>query len=1721
MAPLTALEKLEVSRNTIEINITSLETKLQAHIAKPLTLAKVLTHLTTSESIDTRLAENYDRIINAVTDMNDLTPHTSEYTSLYNRNLDVRVEFEELKALLTPVKVITPVSTVTVPEIRLPRLTLPNFSGDLQEWSSYRDVFKSSVHDNPKLTNVQKLTYLKSTVSGEAARLIQSISLTDASYDIAWSQLIARYQNERELLFHILRRLFTQPSVQINSASSLRSLIDVTKECLRSLEAINRPVQYWDDILLYHMFQRLDQPSKELWEQSLKDSSIPLYAEFLEFLEARARALAAGSTSTTQGKSQGTSRQDSRLPTRVSHVNHVNTTSKCSLCNSGDHMPFKCTAFGSMTAPERLEMVKKSHLCFNCLRPGHSSSSCSIKGTCQKCQRKHHTLIHQEREKANGDFPSTPTIHTTVLHTNGDSCIPQTILATSIVNIRDQFGHKHVIRALQDGCSNSSFITEACYRQLGLSRRRIDIELTGVGGISLGKTKGKTTAIITPHFSALEITVQLLIVPTITGIMPEQWCDPSSWSHLNGLQLADPEFHKPSQVDMLLGADVFWAHLKDGRRYGTNDAPVAVNSTFGWLVAGRVSQTASRVSAHLTDSNLDERIQRFWEIESSPTLRVLTAEEKQCEAHFKQSHTKNAQGRFIVKLPLKSTQHKLGQSRDIAVNRLQQLEKRLARLPDRYTEYRKFMFEYLSLGHMERIPHNEINLTNSLTCYIPHHFVMKESSTTTKLRVVFDASAKTSSGVSLNDCLMVGPRIQDSLIDILTNFRIFPFALNADLEKMFRQIQVTHDDTNLQRIVWREAPNLPIQDYRLLTVTYGTASAPYLATKTLQQLALDSEVTYPLASKAFMNNMYVDDLMGGASSKTQAADLLTELLKMTSNAGLQFRKWSSNCPSLLSSLPPEHREQSTLLEIDNDQTIKALGVYWNTSRDQFQFKVTTCNEKYEKLTKRILLSETAKLFDPLGWLGPVVIRAKILIQQLWKEQIGWDEILPVNFQREWYEFRDNLSHIEKCKISRCMMPQGYQTAHLVGFSDASEKAYAAVVYMVARGIHVEPFVTLISSKTRVAPAKPVSLPRLELCGALLLAQLMTSISQSLRVEIKSKLAYTDSTIVMDWIGGHPSQWTTFVANRVTQIQELLPIDSWRHVSGVDNPADCASRGIDPSELPLHPLWWQGPSWLKYEVIPEPVVYHNSTMQQEERKQTTRVNHVRQDISMLNQFSSLSHLFRVTAWIQRFVHNCRVRIQVRKSCFPAYKKLEGTITVNELQDAELCWIRVIQQQEFHEEIHSLSKFKTLPIKSRILSLTPFLDSSQVLRVGGRLRNAQIPVSQRNPILIPRHHQFTRLLITNEHLKHLHAGPQLVLSTLTRRFWILGAKDAIRHIIKKCVVCTRHSATLQQQLMGDLPSSRVTPTRPFLSCGVDYAGPLLLRSIQTRSKVTYKAYLAVFVCFSTRAIHIEVVTVLTTDAFLAAFRRFIARRGKPNDIHSDRGTNFVGSAAEMKEFKRFLANSTTNEHMSKELSNDHIRWHFNPAGSPHMGGLWEAGVKSAKYHLHRIVGSYRLTYEELTTTVNQIEACLNSRPLTAISTDPNDLTALTPGHFLIGGPMTSMPEPCLKHLKDGHLSRWQLVQRMTQHFWTRWSNEFVSRMQQRPKWQQQIKNIQLNSLVIIKDERLPPLKWKLGRVIALHPGADGLVRVVTLKTADGEIQRPIVKICLLPIDSDNEI
>lgn len=422
-------------------------------------------------------------------------------------------------------------------------------------------------------------------------------------------------------------------------------------------------------------------------------------------------------------------------------------------------------------------------------------------------------------------------------------------------------------------------------------------------------------------------------------------------------------------------------------------------------------------------------------------------------------------------------------------------------------------------------------------------------------------------------------------------------------------------------------------------------------------------------------------------------------------------------------------------------------------------------------------------------------------------------------------------------------------------------------------------------------------------------------------------------------------------------------------------------------------------------------------------------------------------------------------------------------------------------------------KSLHKKNRLISLSPFINDENLIRVGGRLKNSNYTYDVKHPILLCSKHHITKIIFEKEHKTLFHAGPQLLLAKIRLTYWPLAGRNLAKQVVRNCVRCTRFKAQPVQVIMGNLPNDRTHLEFPFLNTGLDYAGPVLIADRGGRGCKLIKSYICVFVCFAVRAVHLELVSDLTKEAFLAAFSRFISRRGKPQRVYSDNGTTFVGAFNELS--RLLLASSDS---IAANLCNDGIEFKFIPAYTPHFGGIWEAAVKSIKTLLYKVMSLTHLTYEELSTCLIQIEAVLNSRPLTPLSTDPSDLSYLSPSHFLIGRPLTTVPRPLVADVDIKRLPRFDRIEKLRQHFWQRFSQEFVSTLQQKTKWQTYGEDLKIGTMVIVKDTNLPPLLWLLGRVTAIKPGSDGRVRVAEIQTKKGTITRAYNNICPLPIDPE---
>ena len=1607
--------------------------------------------------------------------------------------------------------------------MKLPKLDVPTFDGNILNWRTFWEQFCVAVHDRSNLSDSEKLVYLQHSLkSGSARSAIEGLSRSGDNYSEAVECLQDRYDRPRLIHQTHARLILEAPALKDGTGKELRRLHDTVQQHLRALKAMSYepPGAFITSMLEL----KLDTNTMFEWQRHSQDSTdVPHYSKLLEFLNLRAQA-SETSVPAQRNSARGGPPPDKRpyhhtKPIVTFAVNAMDPSPTCLLCKTDKHPLYACAKFKSLSHERKLSTLRDNHLCMNCLKPGHFVRECKSLHRCRKCQKPHHTLLHMDaKDTPPRENNSTTSQPTSSIVTNLATGIPShMLLMTCQVLVHGPDGLNMQIRALLDSASSACLISERLTQVLHLPRTLQNVRISGVAGLSQAAPLHSIVQLdVSPlQVPADKLNVSAIVVPRVTCDLPVKPVIPQlSWTHLSDIPLADPDFGSPGRIDLLLGIDVFIASLLHGRRTGPPDSPTAFETKFGWVLAGCVEpqdHTCHQVTAHHTSIVLgDDILRKFWEIEESPrTTASFSPEERMVVQHFNENHRRTEDGRFIVPLPRKPHAPLLGESRSQAVRRFLALERSLC-LRREHSTFNDVMQEYFDMQHAEPVPTADLEKPESEVFYLPMHAVRKESSSTTKVRAVFDASAKSSTGVSLNDLLLVGPTVHPTLIDVLLRFRLHRIALTTDVSKMYRAVELTEPDRDLHRFVWRQTPDHPLQDFRMTRVTFGVSASSFAANASIKRNAQDFAVEYPQAASVVENSFYVDDGLTGADSVEESIRLQKQLQNLFSKGGFLLRKWNSSEISVLQHIPAELRDSQSFHNVpDTEEYTKTLGVEWNSTSDYFRLTVAKLPSTRD-LTKRLLVSDVAKTFDVLGWFSPTIIKIKILLQRIWELKIDWDDPLPSEIKDTWLQWRIELSILSEKHIPRCHFPK---QSHIVamelhGFSDASEEAYAGVVYLRIIDSSQEVHVSLVTSKTKVAPLKRLTIPRLELCGALLLAQLLHHVRQVFHLPINCTYAWTDSTIVLNWLTGNPRRFKTYVGNRTSHIMELIPPDRWNHVSGMDNPADCASRGVFPTELLNHHLWWDGPTWLKLPSSGWP--QQLSVPVPESSDEECRVCHltlVEQNtpIIPLDRFSSFNQLKRITAWILRFIENCRSR-EHRDSLSPH-------LCTEELMKAESYWISLIQKEHFSTEIFSLQTNLDIHQSSVLFTLHPFLDSNGLLRVGGRIQNAQVSYTCRHPVILYGKHQITKLIIATEHSRLLHAGPTLVAASLSRRYHIIGCHKAVRSITRRCITCRRTSAKPQNQMLGQLPLERVTPGSIFDRVGVDYAGPFNVKYGSVRKPTVIKAYVCVFVSLTVKAVHLELVSDLTTDAFIASLRRFMARRGKPSLIWSDHGTNFVGAVREMKELSDFLELQKSQGLISRFCSSQNISWKFIPERAPNFGGLWEATVRSMKTHLKRVVADTRLTFEELSTVISQIEACLNSRPLVPMSPDDDGLEVLTPGHFLVGKPLESLPDPAFSYRNFSLLRRWHLCQSLVRHFWKRWSSEYLSILRRYTKWHHPTRNLQVGDIVLLQEDDLIPTKWPLGKVVKTFPGRDQLVRVVEVKTQTGIYKRPVSKVALL--------
>ena len=1700
------------------------------------------------------------------------------------------VRIDKALKLTTPLAPPTPAPIVAThettparalgPGVRLPKLSIKPFYGDITQWTTFWDSFKSSIHENPTLSDIDKFSYLRSLLERSARESIAGLTLTAPNYKEAVSILEKRFGNTQQIISrHMDLLLNLEPVSAAHQLKNLRRLYDSVETHVRSLKSLGVDSKTYGTLLTSVLLNKLPQELRLIVSRKTSDVELDqLLKEVEQEIDARERAQA------TQPTPSQSTRKPREQPHTAATLLSGNPPANCCYCQQR-HAAEACTTVKGIE--DKKQILRKSGRCFVCLRRGHISRECRSRSKCGKCSARHHVSLCAQASANEGSAAppvATSTPGTGLTATTGAGSTSHVALnpvappfqvptstfyigtsnnallqtAQVVLYNPERPSSTLKVRAVLDTGSQRSYATDTVKKALNLDSKEMQQLSIATFGTTAQDPQGY--GVIRVGLKLKDGKTQELPLITVTSICEPLTAQPISmcwekFEHLKQLDLADySNGQDPLQIDVLIGADYYW-ELVTGRTSRCENGPVAVHTRLGWVLSGPIPQTKQpesstnlltthtlHVGAAVNETEtLNETLRSFWELESlgvrQPDRCVLTEFEEKIKVE---------NGRYQVSLPWRDVHPPLLDNYQLALKRLRGLQHRLQQQPELLKEYDAIIQDQVKQGVVEVV--TDPTPTDGRTVhYLPHHAVVRRDKATTKMRIVYDASAKTT-GPSLNDCLYTGPKFDQRIMDILLRFRTSRIALTADIERAFLQICVGKQDQDVLRFLWFDdvaKPQPEVQTLKFTRVMFGVSSSPFLLNATIRHHLKKYMPAHPGLVKKILESIYVDDVVSGAENEEEAFTMYQRSKAVLHAGGFNLRKFSTNSSMLRErihqeenaghSVPastPHSDETYSKTMLGGAQSIaageqKTLGVKWCVETDHFILDVSEVGRQARSLspTKRHIVSLVGRIYDPLGFLSPVVIRLKSLFQELCEHKLGWDEPLTGGLLSKWESMVTDLRADRQIRVPRyllCDVHHQVDSYTLIGFCDASKKAYAAVVYLRVKtqeGLHVK----FLTSKTRVNPLQPQTIPRLELLSALLLTRLLVSVKKGLesRLPLSEITCYTDSRVALYWIQGADKEWKQFIQNRTTEIRTLLPDANWAHCAGKDNPADLPSRGMSLTQLATSDLWRRGPGWLtggelsvcqEEEPMPEECIRE---LKAKDRKllhslvvvePTTSIGQLIQ----CERFSSAQRLLRVTAYVLLAAEKFK-------------KKLRGTtaLTAPLLSKAETLWVKEAQTHLIKcTQFHSWKK-----------QLDLFIDPEGVWRCGGRLSNADVPYTTRHPILLPRNHPLTELLVLKAHMRVFHNGIKETLAEVRARYWVLKGRSLVKRVLYKCVVCKRvEGRPYSAPKPPPLPDFRVRMDSPFASTGVDFAGPLYVKA--TGGSKSTKVWICLYTCCTVRAVHLDLVPDLTTSSFLRSLKRFAARRGLPKRIVSDNGKTFKAAA---KAIQAIVKSREVQEH----LAGLGVEWRFNVERAPWWGGVFERMVRSTKRCLKKTIGRARLTYDELLTSLIEVEMVINSRPLTYVS--PDDLEEpLTPAHFLTGKRILSLPDGICcgddpddedVDLTHDHLTRrMKYLNVVLNHFWKRWQLEYLLDLRESHRQQYAGGNgagatINTGEVVLLQEDK-PRAFWRLARVKQLITGRDGRVRAAILAVPSGRgktstFQRPIQRLYPLETSSGDQV
>ena len=1244
------------------------------------------------------------------------------------------------------------------------------------------------------------------------------------------------------------------------------------------------------------------------------------------------------------------------------------------------------------------------------------------------------------------------------------------------------------VKAVLGSCSELNIITTRCCNKLKLRGTPTIISVTGAGGhVTLARSKivevmivdtfGVKTSLECVVFDkacgrSLKIDGEIIEKCKLKYKLDEKDIVSEGGDIDILVGMPKPALHRQFSMEVIDGDMAIWS-----TRFGKCIVGTAPRPGMGNYEASPFTvSSACIVSEDATEDKPSFREILECElagINREPMWAKRTVEDIQFDEKMKTGLTQDEDGRLKVDMPWNCDPDKtLENNRLQAVQSDMLLMKQLKKDP-----IVSKLFQEVKEGMIKEGIWQQVDADYPKR-YLPLVVVVDLEKETSKVRVCLDAKRKFK-GMSLNDALLKGSVDMVDIFEAITKARSGTYVLIGDMKKMFWQVKMSEDDQRFHGIMCGG------ETYVFTRVCYGDKPSPAIADYSMKKIVEWGRTDYPKGSDVIENKRYVDDLQDAHSNIDELCVRRNEVDQLLKRFGFEIKEWRSNSPDL-----------GTVKE-----KVKVLGVLYIPEKDVLI--VTIPKEIRLKFSKGVVLSVVNGVWDPIGILIGLLITGKLIFQAIVRMKVGWDDdIDDEELLKQWRKWLYELNECTDVEIDRSLLPRSISNASsciLVGFSDGSSVAHGCTLYLRwadAEEKNVE--VKFIGAKGKVNPIKGTTTPRAEMCGAFLLSRLTHSAEKAfkdteLSNKIQEKVLFTDSTTALSWTKSGAVKYKPYVRNKIVEMQELHPIRCWQYVPrGKNTAADLVSKGCGKRGL-MEII--SGPELLK---LPREKWNFAPMKRNKEEEDLEKLPHVLSagpasveddDLPIdINCYSSWKKLVRVTAYVMKFGSKDRVDAAEER------EEIITDLSEADISKAETYWVKVAQ--------------KTLA-EDKISNLVPFVDENGVRRANGRLKASKLfKFEQKHPILLPKNHKVSELIVQQVHKDVYHPGYSRVVAEVRKKYWMVGLRSMARKIGKDCIVCRRWRGTAFEQMMSDLPDCRTSTGHPFEKTAIDYFGHFYI-------KVGYrgrrKAFGAIFTCLTTRAVHVELVTDLTTQCFLLALTRVISLYGKPKEMRSDNGRNFVGAASEIRTMLSRWRNDAIERKQIKEFcSENSFKWVFSTPLASHHNGCVESMVKSVKSTLNKIVKTNILNEEQYRTVFAQVTNCINSRPLWPSSDDNLD-RPITCNDLLRPSGLPRDPE--FMNYVPNPRTRYQLIQTIVNEWWQLWMSNFAPNLQPRSKWFKTRENVETGDIVLLIDKNVARSQWCMGVILDTYPGIDGLVRSVKVKTTTGTYDRPISKLCLL--------